>query len=146
MGPPSFKLVVISPVGRYLPLILINSLSSSTRIKIKLLPRADGKELFKLSQLLKQNEDFLSPVLSSLDGILQKKKQIVWMQCSSPFSHFTHIYCLFYARCCADSTRHLRAGFHLQGVYQSVERLEPSRMLWGLQWAGPSPISSTLPL
>ena len=95
MGPPSFKLVVISPVGRYLPLILINSLSSSTRIKIKLLPRADGKELFKLSQLLKQNEDFLSPVLSSLDGILHTTKPIV--ECNAPrHSVISHTFTVYF--------------------------------------------------
>ena len=62
--------------------MLINTLYSSSRIKIKLLPRADKKELFKLSQLWKQNKGFLRSVLSSLDGFFQEKKSDVWMQCS----------------------------------------------------------------
>ena len=36
----------------------MNSLSSSFRIKIKLVPTAAKKELVKLSQLLKKNRDF----------------------------------------------------------------------------------------
>lgn len=116
-GSWSCELVVQSLVGRYLPLTLINSLSRSTRMKTKLFPRADKKELFKLSQLLQQNKGFLRSELSSLGGSFQKKKWNVRMQCSQPFGHVTRIYHLFFARCCADGTRHVRDGRCLQGVH-----------------------------
>lgn len=86
------KLVVERWVGRCLPLRLINSLSSSFRIKIKLVPTADKKDLLQLSQLLEKNKDSLHLALASLDHILQKHKRNVWMQCSfQPLSHFVDI-------------------------------------------------------
>lgn len=86
------KLVAERWVGRCLPLRLINSLSSSFRIKIKLVPTADKKDSLQLSQLLEKNKDSLRLALASLDHIVQKCKRNVWMQCSfQPLSHFIDI-------------------------------------------------------
>ena len=68
--------------------MLINTLYSSSRIKIKLIPRADKKELFKLSQLWKQNKGFLRSVLPSLDGFLFfPRKRSGMFKCNAPPSH-----------------------------------------------------------
>ena len=70
--------------------MLINTLYSSSRIKIKLIPRADKKELFKLSQLWKQNKGFLCSVLPSLDGFLFfffSRKRSGMFECNAPPSH-----------------------------------------------------------
>lgn len=101
------KLVAVGWVGRRLLLWLINLLSSSFRIKAKLVSTADKKDLLKLSQVSKKNKDFLCLVLAS--GLYPSEKQVeclnvMFLLVTQPFHR--HLLSILYQRLCWQSQAH----------------------------------------
>lgn len=100
-------MVVKSSAGRCLPFLLINSLSSASGRKIKLLPRTVKKELLTLSQLSGKNKASHAPDFLLWTGPFRRKVGCSHAVFLLAIRGFTCIPCPVYARYCADSSRHM---------------------------------------